>query len=291
MKKHLPRIALHAVLILLSLCFIIPFILVISISLTSEEAIREFGYGIVPKVFSIAAYRELLRNPHQLLQSYKVTIAYSALGTVLAVLVMALMAYPLSRPNFRYKKFFTFYIFFTMIFSGGLIPTYIIQTQVYHLNNTFWIYIFPGAVSAYYVIMLRTFFKGIPESLVESAKLDGASELRCFFSIMMPLSKPVIASVSLLTLLIKWNDWQVSLIYIRDPELYSLQYLLQRILNEAEFIKNMAEIGVMDTTTYEIPTEGIRFAMAVLAAGPMLVVFPFFQKYFAKGLTVGAVKG
>ena len=224
MKKHLPRIALHAVLILLSLCFIIPFILVISISLTSEETIREFGYGIVPKVFSTAAYRELLRNPHQLLQSYKVTIAYSALGTVLAVLVMALMAYPLSRPNFRYKKFFTFYIFFTMIFSGGLIPTYIIQTQVYHLNNTFWIYIFPGAVSAYYVIMLRTFFKGIPESLVESAKLDGASELRCFFSIMMPLSKPVIASVSLLTLLIKWNDWQVSLIYIRDPELYSLQY-------------------------------------------------------------------
>lgn len=290
MKIKIPRIILHLALILLSLCFIVPFIIVISISLTSEEALREFGYGIIPKVFSTEAYKQLLKNPYSLLQSYKVTIAYSVLGTVFSVFVMALMAYPLSRSNFKYKKFFTFYIFFTMIFSGGLIPSYIIETQVYHLNNTFWIYIFPGAVSAYYVIMMRTFFKGIPESLVESAKIDGASELRCLFSIIMPLSKPVIASVGLLTLLAKWNNWQTSLIYIRDPELYSLQYLLQRILNEVEFIKQMAESGA-DTSMMEVPTEGIRFAMAVLAAGPMLVVFPFFQKYFAKGLTVGAVKG
>ena len=290
MKRKMPRILLHTALILLSLSFIIPFIIVISISLTSEEALREFGYGIIPKVFSTEAYKQLLKNPYSLIQSYKVTIAYSVLGTVFSVFVMALMAYPLSRSNFKYKKFFTFYIFFTMIFSGGLIPSYIIETQVYHLNNTFWIYIFPGAVSAYYVIMMRTFFKGIPESLVESAKIDGASELRCLFSIIMPLSKPVIASVGLLTLLAKWNNWQTSLIYIRDPELYSLQYLLQRILNEVEFIKQMAESGA-DTSMTEVPTEGIRFAMAVLAAGPMLVVFPFFQKYFAKGLTVGAVKG
>lgn len=290
MKRKMPRILLHTALILLSLSFIIPFIIVISISLTSEEALREFGYGIIPKVFSTEAYKQLLKNPYSLIQSYKVTIAYSVLGTVFSVFVMALMAYPLSRSNFKYKKFFTFYIFFTMIFSGGLIPSYIIETQVYHLNNTFWIYIFPGAVSAYYVIMMRTFFKGIPESLVESAKIDGASELRCLFSIIMPLSKPVIASVGLLTLLAKWNNWQTSLIYIRDPELYSLQYLLQRILNEVEFIKQMAESGA-DTSMMEVPTEGIRFAMAVLAAGPMLVVFPFFQKYFAKGLTVGAVKG
>lgn len=290
MKRKMPRILLHTALILLSLSFIIPFIIVISISLTSEEALREFGYGIIPKVFSTEAYKHLLKNPYSLIQSYKVTIAYSVLGTVFSVFVMALMAYPLSRSNFKYKKFFTFYIFFTMIFSGGLIPSYIIETQVYHLNNTFWIYIFPGAVSAYYVIMMRTFFKGIPESLVESAKIDGASELRCLFSIIMPLSKPVIASVGLLTLLAKWNNWQTSLIYIRDPKLYSLQYLLQRILNEVEFIKQMAESGA-DTSMMEVPTEGIRFAMAVLAAGPMLIVFPFFQKYFAKGLTVGAVKG
>lgn len=290
MKIKMPRIMLHLALILLSLCFIVPFIIVISISLTSEEVLREFGYGIIPKVLSTEAYKQLFKNPHSLIQAYKVTIAFSVLGTLFSVFVMSLMAYPLSRSNFKYKKIFTFYIFFTMIFSGGLIPSYIIESQVYHLNNTFWIYIFPGAVSAYYVIMIRTFFKGIPESLIESAKIDGASELRCFFSIILPLSKPVIASVALLTLLTKWNNWQTSLIYIRDPELYSLQYLLQRILNEAEFIKQMAETG-MDTSGMEVPTEGIRFAMAVLAAGPMLVVFPFFQKYFAKGLTVGAVKG
>lgn len=290
MKRKMPRILLHLALILLSLCFIVPFIIVISISLTSEEALREFGYGIIPKVFSTEAYKQLFKNPHSLLQAYKVTIAFSVLGTLFSVFVMSLMAYPLSRKNFKYKKFFTFYIFFTMIFSGGLIPSYIIESQVYHLNNTFWIYIFPGAVSAYYVIMIRTFFNGIPESLIESAKIDGASELRCLFSIIMPLSKPVIASVALLTLLAKWNNWQTSLIYVRDPELYSLQYLLQRILNEVEFIKQMAESGA-DTSMMEVPTEGIRFAMAVLAAGPMLVVFPFFQKYFAKGLTIGAVKG
>lgn len=290
MKRKLPRITLHTVLILMSLCFILPFILVVSISLSSEASIREFGYHFFPKEFSTEAYKQLLANPHSLIQGYKVTAFYSIIGTILSVSVMALMAYPLSRPNFRFKGFFTYYLLFTMIFNGGLIPTYIINSQVFHLNNTIWIYILPGAVSAYYVIMMRTFFSGIPISLVESAKIDGASELRCFFSIILPLSKPVLASVSLLMLLAKWNDWQLSLIYIRDPELYSLQYLLQKILNEAEFVKQMAELGI-ETQDYEVPTEGIRFAMAVLAAGPMLVVFPFFQKYFAKGLTVGAVKG
>lgn len=290
MKRKLPKITLHAVLILLTLCFLIPFILVISISFSSEASIRELGYSIIPREFSTEAYKQLLHNPELILQGYKITILYSIVATFLSVFVMALMAYPLSRPNFKYRTFFTLYIFLTMIFNGGLIPTYIINSQVFHLNNNIWIYILPGAVSAYYVIMMRTFFSGIPGSLVESAKIDGASELRCFFSIILPLSKPVLASVSLLTLLAKWNDWQTSLIYIRDPELYSLQYLLQKILNEAEFVKQMAELG-LETQDYEVPTEGIRFAMAVLAAGPMLVVFPFFQKYFAKGLTVGAVKG
>lgn len=289
MRKVFPKIILHTFMILFSLCFLIPFIQVISISLSSEESIREFGYTVFPKVLNFEAYRQLFANPKTLLDAYKVTILFSLGGTLLSVAVMSLMAYPLSRQEFKYKKIFTTYIFITMIFSGGLIPSYIIYSHVYHLNNTIWVYIFPGAVSAYYVIMMRTFFQGLPTSLVESAKIDGASEFRCYFSIILPLSKPVLASVALLTLLAKWNNWQTSLIYIRDPELYSLQYLLQRILNEAEFLKEMAEKGI--DINQQPPTEQIRFAMAVLAAGPMLVVFPFFQKYFSKGLTVGAVKG
>ena len=162
------------------------------------------------------------------------------------------------------------------------------------MGNTVWVYIFPNLVNAFHVIVIRTFFQGLPQSLTEAAKIDGASELRIFFKIVIPLSKPVIATISLLTLLARWNDWNTALIYIKSTNLYSLQYLLQKILREVEFVKNMAEstpIAGIDMDATQLPSETIRFAMCMVAAGPMLVVFPFFQKYFAKGLTVGAVKG
>ena len=177
-----------------------------------------------------------------------------------------------------------------MLFSGGLVPSYLINTKMLHLGNTFWIYIFPGCVSAWNIIVMRTFFQGLPESLVESAKVDGASELRIFFQIILPLSKPCIASLAFMTAVTTWNNWNTSLIYIRDAELYSLQYMLQKILREVEFVEKMAaETGML--ADYETPTEAMRYATAILAAGPILVIFPFFQKHFTKGLTIGAVKG
>ncbi len=292
MKKKISvgQIVLHAIFIVLSLTYILPFILVISISISSESAIREFGYTIFPKVIDFEAYRQIFLNPSQLLDSYAVTIFFSAVTTFLSVLVMTLMAYPLSRPNYKFKGILTFYIFFTMLFSAGLVPSYIINSTYLHLDNTIWIYILPSLVSAWNIIIIRTFFQGLPEGLVEAAKIDGASEIRTYFQIIMPLSKPVIATMAFFVVIAKWNDWNTALVYIRNPKLYSLQYMLQKILREADFVNDIAKNTGM-FADYEIPTESMRYAMAILAAGPMLVVFPFFQKYFARGLTIGAVKG
>lgn len=297
MKKRenkIPGVIINLLFCLGSLMFILPFVLIVAASFTDEQALLAQGYKLIPAEFSTEAYKYVFRNPQQLIDSYKITIIYSIAATFLGVVVMSMLAYPLSKPNYKYKKILTFFIFFTMLFSGGLIPTYIWLTRYLHMGDTVWVYILPNLVNAFHVIVIRTFFQGLPQSLTEAAKIDGASELKTFFTIVIPLSKPVIATISLLTLLARWNDWNTALIYINSTNLYSLQYLLQKILREVEFVKNMAEntpIAGIDMDASTLPSETIRFAMCMVAAGPMLVVFPFFQKYFAKGLTVGAVKG
>lgn len=295
MKKiKTSRVLINLFFCLSSLLFILPFVLIIAASFTKESSLVSEGYKLIPSEFSLEAYRYVFRSPQQLLDSYKITIIYSVAATFLGVIVMSMLAYPLSRPNYKYKKIVTFFIFFTMLFSGGLVPTYIWMTRYLHMGDTIWVYILPFLVNAFHVIVIRTFFQGLPSALMESAKIDGASELQTFFKIVLPLSKPVIATISLLTLLARWNDWNTALIYIKSTKLYSLQYLLQKILREAEFVKNMAEsspVAGIDFNASNLPSITIRFAMCMVAAGPMLVVFPFFQKYFAKGLTVGAVKG
>ena len=284
------QLGLHIFFVISCLMYLIPFWLLIAISFTDEAAISQYGYQLIPKAWSTAAYEYVFANPKQIIDSYKTTIAFTVIHTFLAILVQALYAYPLSRPNFKFRKFCTWFVFFTMLFSGGLVPSYLINTKMLHLGNTFWIYIFPDCVSAWNIIVMRTFFQGLPESLVESAKVDGASELRIFFQIILPLSKPCIASLAFMTAVTTWNNWNTSLIYIRDAELYSLQYMLQKILREVEFVEKMAaETGML--ADYETPTEAMRYATAILAAGPILIIFPFFQKHFTKGLTIGAVKG
>ncbi len=295
MKKiKTSRVLINLFFCLSSLLFILPFVLIIAASFTKESSLVSEGYKLIPSEISLEAYRYVFRSPQQLLDSYKITIIYSVVATFLGVIVMSMLAYPLSRPNYKYKKIVTFFIFFTMLFSGGLVPTYIWMTRYLHMGDTIWVYILPFLVNAFHVIVIRTFFQGLPSALMEAAKIDGASELQTFFKIVLPLSKPVIATISLLTLLARWNDWNTALIYIKSTKLYSLQYLLQKILREAEFVKNMAEsspVAGIDFNASNLPSITIRFAMCMVAAGPMLVVFPFFQKYFAKGLTVGAVKG
>ena len=276
----------------LILVFLMPFILVVSVSLSNDDTILKYGYTFFPKVFDTSSYRQILKNADQLIQSYKITIIYSVAATILTIIVQSMVGYSLSRPNFKLRNFLTGYFFVTMLFSGGLVPSYILNTRYLHLDNTMWIYIL-GGVSTWNIIIFRTFFKGLPDSLVEAAKIDGANEFMVFIKMIIPLSKPVLATIGFMTLLAKWNDWNTSLIYIKSPKLYSLQYLLQKILREAEYMEQMAQSGMqtIGIENTEQSTDSMKFAMAVLAAGPMLFVFPFFQKYFCRGLTVGSVKG
>lgn len=294
MKKKLTlgRILTHAVLIIISLLFILPIFMVIAISLSTEQSILEYGYSIWPKQWSNLAYVTAFKNPVQVLTSYKVTFIFSVVGTVLALLVESMGAYALSRNSYKFKKFFLIFSLITMLFSGGMIPAYILNTRYLHLGNTIWIYILPFLANAWNVMIFKTFFQGLPGSLIEAAKIDGASEFRILFGIVIPLSTPVLATLGFRILLERWNDWNTALIYIRDYNLYSLQFLLQRILRETEFIKQSLSEGQMSMVSADdIPTETLRYAMAVIAAGPMMLVFPFFQKYLAKGLIVGSVKG
>ena len=286
---------IHIFFVLLSLMYILPMLLVVSASFTSERVLVTGGFGLIPKEFTLEAYRIAFKNPTQVLRAYGVTIAQAFLGTFLTTLLMGLAAYPLSRSNFRFKKPVTWYIFFTMLFSGGTIPTYIIYTKWYGLLNSFWVYILPGlSGGAWGILCFRAFFKSVPESLFESARLDGANELLCYFRIAIPLSTPIIATQAFMGLVGRWNNWTTSYVYIRDSKLYTLQYLLQKVLNEINFIKSMTSTtaaNAIDLTGYKLPAESMKYALCVIAAGPVLVVFPFFQKYFAKGLVIGSVKG
>lgn len=278
--------------ILFSITFIVPFMYIISISFTDESYIIQHGYSLWPKQLSTAAYSYVFANMTQLINSYIVTVVSSIAVALGGTFIMALLAYPLSVKSFAARRVITFLVFFTMLFGGGMMASYIVNTQILGLGDRIWIYILPALVTPYYVIILRSSFAGLPSSLLEAAEIDGAGEYRVFFQIVLPLSKPVLATVALLTLLAKWNDWTTAMIYIRNNRLFSLQYLLQKYLNEAAFLKQMSDIAPANmTANITTPSESLKFAMVVIATGPALVIYPFFQKYFAKGMTIGAVKG
>lgn len=291
-KFGMGQLALHIILIVMSITYLVPFLMLISVSFTDEASLLQNGYSLWPSKFSTAAYEMVFSNPKQILTSYRVTITFTAIATFLAILVMGTMAYPMARRNFKFGKFLSVYVLFTMLFSGGMVSQYLLFVQYLKINNTIWVYILPGIVSAYNLIIIRTNYRNLPAELIEAAQLDGASEWFICYKIVMPLCKPVLASIGFLFLVAKWNDWNTTLLYITDMDLYSLQYLLQRILRESEFIQQMVESGqTVIGGGVQFPTETLRYAMALVAAGPVLVVFPFFQKYFAKGMTLGGVKG
>lgn len=286
---------MHVFFIIACCTFIFPMLLVISVSFSSEASVTVgSGFQLIPEEFSLEAYKMAFRNPDSIIKGYLVTISQAVIGTFSSCVICGMIAYPLSRSNFRFKKIVTTFILITMLFSGGTIPTYIVYTKYYHLGNKFLVYLLPGlAGGAWNTFMFRTFFKSIPESLFEAARMDGAKELDCYFRIAIPLSKPVFASLGFMTLVGKWNDYMTSLIYIRDPDLYTIQYILQRTLNEMEFLKSLSSgTGInINVGKIVLPAETLKYALCVICAGPMLFIFPFFQKYFARGLIVGSVKG
>ena len=278
--------------VLMCLVTVIPFILLVMISISNEKDIALEGYKLIPKRVDFAAYRYLFNNPTSIVNAYKLTIFVSFAGTFMGLLAMSLIAYPLSVRNFKYRRFISMFVFITMIFNGGTVSSYIINTKYLHMSNNLLVYILPTLVNAWYVIMMRTFFQGIPVEMIEAAEIDGAEQYRILFTMVIPLSKPVLATVGLFDLLTRWNDWYTCMLYITDDTKITLQYLLQRMLQNIELLRQMQSQGVsVSLNVGDIQSETVRMAMAVVVAGPMILVFPFFQKYFSKGLTVGSVKG
>lgn len=277
----------HGVMIFLSLTCLIPFIMVVSVSLTSEAGINANGYSLIPSEFSLEAYEYVFRSPDEVINAYGTTIFVTVFGTAVGTLMMAMMAYPMSRSDFKYKNALSFFVYFTMLFSGGLVPSYLLVTSL-GMKDTIWALVIPIMFSSWNVMMLRMFMKSIPIALIEAATIDGASEFRIFFSIIVPLSKVGIVTIMLFTSLALWNDWQQSMLYIDHGDLTSLQYMLYRVMNKVNLAKEYAGVAVQ---TEKLPSENLRMALCVVAAGPMLLVFPFFQKYFSKGIVVGGVKG
>lgn len=290
-KKEKTSIWVHFFFLLFGVVCIIPFMIIISASLSGETDLAMNGFSVWPRNVDFTAYAYLFENPKIIIDSYVVTIFITVMGTFLGVLFMSMAAYCLARSNFGFTKILTFFIFFPTLFSGGLVPSYIINTQYLHLTNRLAVLILPTLINVFHVIMLRTFFKQLPESLFEAAKMDGASEYHIFFRIALSLSKPVVATVAFLSALTKWNEWYNAMLYIRDDELVPLQYLLQRMMMNIRALLDAMQNAPAMVNIQDLPGENLRMAMLVVAIGPMLMFFPFFQKYFTKGMTVGAVKG
>lgn len=287
--KNLSKLLINLMLVLVVTFSVMPFVAITSISLSDEVTIATSGYSLLPKGFSLEAYRFVLRNPNETINAYLVTIIVTVVGTALSLLCESLIAYPLSRRDFPFKGPLSFYVFFTMLFNGGLVPYYIVITQVLRLSDTLLAMIVPYLVSAWDILLLRTFFATIPPSLIESAKLDGCSEFKIFTKIILPLSKSALVTVGLLISIRYWNDWWLPLLFITNPKLVNLQFMLYKIMTNISILTEQAKFMNIDMGV--IPNESARMAMCVIAVGPMLMVFPFFQKYFVQGITVGSIKG
>lgn len=278
--------------IVVSICMSVPFLLVISVSLSSEASLVKHGFQFIPSDATFTAYRYILRIPSIIVRAYGVTGFVTVIGTIFGLLITSMIAYAISRPDYKYRNITSFYVFFTMLFGGGLVPYYILMTRYLHVKDTIWVLVLPGLLSAWNVMILKGFFAKIPMEIIESAKIDGAREWRIFFTIILPLSTPALATMGLLIAFWYWNDWFQALLFIEDPKLVPLQLLLVRMLNSMEVItQNLSKFGLGDLDIKQFPTMSVRMAMVVLAAGPMMFVFPFFQRYFVQGLTVGSLKG
>ena len=287
------NIVINCFFIICTVACLYPILLVIGISFTDNDALRA-GYRIIPRVFSTEGYSFVLNTSNTIARAYSVTIFNTFIGTFFHVFIVSLFAYPLSRPEFKYRKIFMGYILIPMLFSGGLVPWYVICNQVLGLRNTIWAMIIPYLFSSWNAIVLRTFIKNnIPESLIESVRLDGCSEFKTFLHIVLPLSKAGLAVIAFFTALAYWNDWWLSLMLVTDERLYNLQYLLYNIMERIQFLQSIAaqNLGIVSMADLQVPQESARMAMCVLTIGPIILAYPFFQRFFVKGITIGSIKG
>ena len=285
------RILMHLLFIIFSICCIVPVWLVISISFTSDKDIVTKGYSLIPPQFTTQAYKFLFMVPDQIINGYIVSIAVTLLGVVAGLWLTMSVAYVTTRKDYPLARFTTLLIFITMLFNGGMVANYILVSNVLHLKNTIWALLLPLLINPWFILITKGFLKSFPYEIIEATKIDGAGEIGTFIKIVLPNSKACMATIGLFIALMYWNDWLQSLLYIEDNKLVSLQYLLIRIMRNIEFINSGLAQGFDRTRFGDIPTISTRMAICILAAGPMLFIFPFFQKYFVKGITLGAIKG
>lgn len=284
-------VSVHIIFILLSLACILPLLLVLGISLTDEASLIQDGYHLIPRVFSLDAYRYAFSASNTIIRAYGVTLFVTVAGTLTQLLFTAMMAYSLTRPEVRGRYFLALLVYFPCLFGGGMVASYILMTQVLHLKNTIWVLFVGALISPGNVLIMRKFLRTIPESLIESARIDGSGEIRTFFQIVLPLAKPSLASLGLFTAIAFWNDWMTCNLYITNTELFNLQYLLQSMMtNISNIMANASKTKGMEMALANLPSESIRMATCIISIGPIILLYPLLQKYFNKGLTIGAVK-
>ena len=288
------QVVINTVLVIISLVMILPIVLLFMSSITSEKTLLVYGYSFFPREFSLNAYNYIFKNASSIFSAYGITFLVTIVGTVISLAMTIMLAYPLSLKKLPGRKVISFYILFTMLFNGGLVPTYIMYTTFFGIKNTLFAYIVPGfLLSAMNVILMRTYFmNSIPESLYESAEIDGASGMVILWKLVIPLGKPIIVTIALFVGLGYWNDWTNGLYYINKANLYSMQVLLNRMIQDIQALmanSSSASSGALSAST--IPAVSVRMAIAFVALLPILVLYPLLQKYFASGIMLGAVKG
>lgn len=274
---------------LFALACLIPFYLIVIASFTPEASLIRDGYPIIPHSFDLQSYALCIKNPTSVLLAYANTIGVTLIGTIMSILLCTMTGYVLSRKDFPYRNQFSFFFFFTTLFNGGLVPWYIICTRYLSMKNSYLGLILPLMFSVWNMIIAKSFIGGIPSAIIESAKIDGANDFTIYIKLIIPLSKPLIATLGLFSALAYWNDWYNCMLYVTNENMFTLQYYLQRMLGSAQALKLVAEKSGIALPS--VPLEGMKMAMTIIATGPIVLLYPFVQRYFVKGLTIGAVKG
>lgn len=289
MSSKIFYVIAYGMVAIMALICVLPFIMLVSGSFSSEQAIRFSGFGLFPKDFSIEAYKIIFKTPEKILRAYGVSIAITLIGTFVGLFITSMTAYVISRKDFKYRNVLSFFFYFTTLFNGGMVSTYIYYIRYLHLKDNFLALIIPGIFNVFYLLIMRTFVSAVPTELIESGKLDGAGEYRIYFSIILPLLKSGLATIGLFLALGYWNDWYNAMLYMSTEDKYPLQYMLYSIQQQTQALAQIASKAGIQVAN--LPSSSLKMAMAVVATGPIVIVYPFVQKYFVRGITIGSVKG
>ncbi|RED64986.1 carbohydrate ABC transporter permease [Cohnella lupini] len=290
-RYSIGQIVIVAIISLFSLSCLLPFIMVISGSLSTEKDIMDYGYSLFPRNVSFDSYRILILGSNRIVDAYAISIIVTVVGTVLSLLVTSMGAYAMARRSFKYRNVLSIYAIITLLFNGGLVPWYIICVRYLELKDTMWAMILPPLANAFNMFLIRNFMMAMPEDLHESAKMDGAGEFRIYAQLIVPLAKPVLATIGLFISLNYWNDWFLGLMFVDKQELQPLQLLLRTLISNVEFLRSSSNAMDIQRIASQLPSESIKMALTVVTIGPIIFLYPFLQRYFVKGLMVGAVKG